>query len=262
MEIKIYQVDAFTQNLFQGNPAAVCLLDEWLDEELLQKIALENNLSETAFIVPREGQYHIRWFTPSVEVDLCGHATLAAAFCVFNLIEDNRQAVSFYSKSGPLQVSVDENKLLTMDFPALSYEPCDAPQALIDAIGVTPLETYASKDYLVILESEKQLRDIKPDLNKFLELDLRGVILSARGDHVDFVSRFFTPKKGVLEDPVTGSAHCVLTPYWSEVLGKSKLHARQISKRTGEIFCEQQGDRVLLKGYAKHYMSGTIKLID
>jgi PhzF family phenazine biosynthesis protein len=260
MEIKLYQLDAFTSQLFHGNPAAVCYLDNWLADDILQNIAMENNLSETAFIVPREGDYHIRWFTPKTEMDLCGHATLATAYVVFNYLEPHRQYVTFFSLSGKLILSQDEEGFILMDFPALSFSHCEAPANLIEGLGIEPEETYKSKDYLAIFSSEKIIREIVPRMELIASLDLRGLIISAKGDHTNFVSRFFAPQKGVPEDPVTGSAHCVLTPYWAKRLGKNKLHAKQLSVRGGEIFCEHKQDRVILKGKVVPYLSGIITL--
>lgn len=259
MQIKLYQLDAFTTQLFKGNPAAVCPLESWLDDALLQSIAAENNLSETVFMVPRHNDYHIRWFTPECEVDLCGHGTLAASFVLMNILEPSREYVTFQSASGPLHVSKVEDAF-TMDFPAANFEASDASELIGEALGTKPIEFYSNKKYMAVLESETQVRQLQPNMELLKELELDSVVVTAKGDHVDFVSRFFAPKEGIDEDPVTGSAHCLLAPYWSEKLGKAKLKAQQLSKRGGEIFCEVKGERVILKGNVKLYLSGTIDL--
>ena len=262
MQLELYQVDAFASEVFRGNPAAVCPLQSWLPDDVMQSIAMENNLSETVFFVPEGDGYRIRWFTPVAEVDLCGHATLAAAFVV--LTRDrfpNKTDVRFESKSGPLGVSRVEGDLLALDFPACPGEPCEAPPRLVESLGLTPSEVFvAERDYLAIVESETQVAALKPDFARMLELDRLGVIVSAPGDSVDFVSRFFAPFFEVPEDPVTGSAHCTLTPYWARRLGKTKLHARQISRRGGELFCEELGDRIRIAGRAVLFMEGVIRL--
>jgi PhzF family phenazine biosynthesis protein len=260
MEIKTYQVDAFTNRLFEGNPAAICLLDAWLADDLLQSIAMENNLSETAFIVPRDQDFHIRWFTPTTEIDLCGHATLAAAFVLWECNKIKAEQLVFHSLSGPLTVFRNSNKTITLDFPVRNFTACEIPNLLIQALGVEPIECYQSVDYLVVLENEKQIRDLQPDFRLLTQLKTRGIIVTAKGDHDDFVSRFFAPKKGINEDPVTGSAHCTLTPFWTERLGKNKLRARQLSKRQGEISCELKGERVQLTGNAILFSEGFIHL--
>jgi PhzF family phenazine biosynthesis protein len=260
MEIELFQLDAFTDHLFGGNPAAVCVLASWLPDDILQKIASENNLSETAFITLRDDNYHIRWFTPECEVDLCGHATLAAAYVVLHYLEPNRQVVTFYSLSGDLTINLADNNYLKMDFPALEFKEADQNSLLEQALGVKPLEVYQSKDCLVVVGSEKEVKDVAPQLADLNKLDFRGIIVTAKGEHVDFVSRYFAPRCGVSEDPATGSAHCILAPYWSEKLGKTHLHAKQLSKRQGEIFCEVVGARVLLTGKVIPYLQGKITL--
>ncbi|MCJ7593986.1 MAG: PhzF family phenazine biosynthesis protein [Desulfobacterales bacterium] len=259
MKIPIYQVDAFTGRLFSGNPAAVCPLEGWLEDALMQAIAQENNLSETAFFVPAGDGCHIRWFTPVAEVDLCGHATLASAFVFFQYIAPARDRVSFNSKSGELIVS-KEAGLLSMDFPSHPPQPCEAPADLQEALGTNMSEVLYCEDYFVVLSKEEEVRDLDPDMAGLRRLDLRGVIVTAKGNEVDFVSRFFAPKYGIDEDPVTGSAHCALTPYWSKRLGKKNLHAHQISRRGGELFCTNRGDRVSIAGSAVQYMEGVITL--
>lgn len=256
--MKIFQVDAFTTQTFKGNPAAVVPLDEWLDDKTMQNIAIENNLSETAFFVEKDdGSYRIRWFTPETEVDLCGHATLASAHVLFNHLGYPDKQIVFDSNSGKLTVEVRDN-LLWMNFPSNPPDPIPVPKLLPEAIGVIPFYTGVNTDLLILLEDEKTVRSLKPDLLILKKMEVRGVIVTAPGDDVDFVSRFFAPKVGVPEDPVTGSAHTVLTPFWSKRLSKDKLHARQISKRGGDLECIQKGDRVEIGGSAVTYLTGSI----
>ena len=259
MELPLYQIDAFTDRQFGGNPAAVCPLTEWLDDATMQAIARENNLSETAFIVREAESWRIRWFTPATEVKLCGHATLAAAFVYFRHIEPTATSISFTSLSGPLQVSRDGERL-TLDFPRRNPAPEEAPPPLAQALGVTPREVLAIDDWLVLLDSEQQVRELHPDFTLLRQLPGRGVIVTAEGRDCDFVSRFFAPKVGVDEDPVTGSAHTILTPFWAARLGRKRLRARQLSARGGELFCELRGDRVAISGTAVPYLSGRITL--
>jgi PhzF family phenazine biosynthesis protein len=259
MHIPIYQIDAFTSSLFAGNPAAVCPLDHWPDDSTLQSVAAENNLSETAFLVRRGDQYELRWFTPAVEVDLCGHATLASAFVIFTELETTKDVASFETRSGTLVVRRDGD-MLTMDFPARPPSACTPPEALLKALGQSPVAILASRDYFVVYESEEQVRSLQPDMELLRSLDRQGVIVTAAGNDVDFVSRYFAPVAGIPEDPVTGSAHCTLTPYWSERLGKTRLRALQVSARGGELWCEHRGDRVLIAGRAVKYLHGTIQL--
>jgi len=259
VKIALYQIDAFASKVFAGNPAAVCPLGGWLEHGLMQAVAQENNLSETAFFVPLDQGYHIRWFTPAAEVDLCGHATLASAYVVFTYMDPSRTRVTFQSRSGPLTVS-REGDLLAMDFPAQPPAPCDAQPALVEALGIDPAEVLRCEDYFVVLPSEKDVRSVDPDMGLLKKVDLRGVIITAKGEESDFVSRFFAPKYGVNEDPVTGSAHCALIPYWSEKLGKKDLLARQVSRRGGELFCKDKGDRVVIAGRTVAFMEGTISL--
>jgi PhzF family phenazine biosynthesis protein len=259
MKIKQYQVDAFSSKIFGGNPAAVCPLDTWLDDELLQAIAAENNLSETAFFVPTEQGFHLRWFTPVAEVSLCGHATLATAHVLFEILDYAKTNIAFTTLSGTLNVTRNGSMLL-MDFPAVPAQYCTAPAALLAGLGVHSEAVLAADDYFVVVADEATVRAIQPDFGKLAELDLRGVCVTAHGDDVDFVSRFFAPKFGIPEDPVTGSAHCTLAPYWAEKLGRNKLQARQISKRGGDIQCELKGNRVSLAGYAVTFMQAEILL--
>jgi len=259
MKIPIYQVDAFTSRLFAGNPAAVCPLQEWLDEATLQAIAAENNLSETAFFVPRGDRFHLRWFTPAVEVDLCGHATLATAFVIFNHLTPGLGLVAFDTQSGELVVR-REGDLLAMDFPARPPQPLTPHERLVDALGTQPDQVLASRDYLVVYRDQEQVRTLQPNMDLVAGLDRFAVIVTAPGGDCDFVSRFFAPAVGINEDPVTGSAHCTLVPYWSKRLRKTRLHARQISARGGELFCEDQGERVKIAGHAALYLKGEICL--
>lgn len=258
MEAPLFQVDAFTDRIFAGNPAAVCLLPRWPDAGAMQAIASENNLSETAFLVGAGSEYELRWFTPVSEVDLCGHATLASAFVLFEHFGVDG-AVTFDTRKGELSVRRDEEGLLRMDFPALPAKPADSPEGMLEALGGSPTEVLLADDYLVRYSEEREVREVDPDFAALSGLGARGVIVTAPGDTVDFVSRFFAPDCGVPEDPVTGSAHCTLTPYWAEHLGKSRLHARQISRRGGELWCELRGDRVEISGNAALYLSGSIR---
>ena len=259
--IPIYQVDAFVtgDGPFTGNPAAVCPLEEWLDEAVMQRIAAENNLAETAFLVGAQGNYRIRWFTPQTEVDLCGHATLAAAAIIFDRIEPALDRVTFCSQSGPLAVARDADRL-ALDFPSRPPLPCEVPDALLAGLGRTPLEIRASRDYLARFASEEEVRSLRPDFARLTGLDRLGVIVTAPGHDSDFVSRFFAPNAGIPEDPVTGSAHCTLIPYWSEILGKKALFARQVSERGGALWCGQEGDRVRIAGRTALYLEGSIHL--
>jgi len=255
----LFQIDAFTDTLFKGNPAAVCPLESWLDDPTLQAIAAENNVSETAFFVKRADHYELRWFTPKTEVDLCGHATLASAHVIFNFLDPNAAAVRFHTKSGELTVE-RQGDLLAMEFPSRPGTPCKAPQSLIEALGVAPMECLLARDYLAVFESEESVQSVAPNMDKLAALDCLGVIVSAPGTRSDFVSRFFAPKVGVPEDPVTGSAHCTLIPFWAAKLGKAKLHALQLSERGGELFCELHKDRVRIAGRAVTYLEGTVNL--
>lgn len=259
MEIKMFQIDAFTDNVFAGNPAAVCPLDKWLPDEIMQRIAMENNLSETAFFVKEGEDYRIRWFTPVDEVDLCGHATLASAFALFTLLNYKKEKIVFHSRSGPLYIS-REDDWLTMDFPAQPPQRCDPPSQLLSAFSIKPREVLKSEDYFVVFDNEDEILRLRPNMEKLKQLDLRGIIVTAPGKEVDFVSRFFAPALGVDEDPVTGSAHCELTPYWAQKLNKNKFKARQLSLRGGFIRTELRGDRVLILGKAVKYLEGKITI--
>lgn len=257
MKLPIYQIDAFAEKPFEGNPAAVCPLEDWLSDEILQAIAEENNLAETAFYVENEGVYQLRWFTPTKEVDLCGHATLAAAHVLFE--GSDQSQVTFQSKSGPLRV-VKNGAQLTLDFPVQFGTPCATPTELIEGLGKSPSECYAAMDYMAVYEDEATITSLMPDFSKLRKLGLRGVIATAPGDSSDFVSRFFAPNFGIDEDPVTGSAHCTLAPYWANRLGKQLMRARQLSKRTGLLQCELRNDRVFITGKTVAYLEGFIQI--
>lgn len=261
--IPLYHIDAFASQVFAGNPAAVCPLTAWLPDDRMQAIAAENNLSETAFFVaePPGGaaDYALRWFTPEVEVDLCGHATLASASVVFGDLRPDLTRVRFATKSGVLTVErAGEN--LALDFPARPPEPCARPAGLAAALGVDPAEVLAARDYLCVLADEAAVRALKPDMAALARLDKFAVIVTATGREVDFVSRFFAPANGVPEDPVTGSSHCTLIPYWAKRLDKTRLRARQLSRRGGELDCELRGERVRIAGRAVRFMTGTIHI--
>ena len=258
MRLRIFQIDAFTDAVFGGNPAAVCPLESWLDDATLQAIANENNLSETAFFVPEDGAYALRWFTPLAEVDLCGHATLASAYVVFRHEQPDADSVAFETRSGRLYVTRDDDGL-TMDFPALAAHPIESPADLAKGLGAEPRAAFADMDYLALFETEADVRAIQPDMTALARLEeRRGIIVTAPGESADFVSRFFSPRLGVPEDPVTGSAHCMLAPFWAERLGKTVLNAQQVSARGGAVQCTVAGDRVLLAGRAVQYLEGSI----
>ncbi len=259
MKLSIYQIDAFSEKTFGGNPAAVCPLERWLSDKTMQSIAQENNLSETAFFVPTEAGFHIRWFTPVTEVDLCGHATLASAYVLFTVLGYKEQEIRFESKSGLLKVA-NSGDMLVMDFPSQIPVKCETPEGILQAFNTTPVTCLKAEDYIVVFESEEAVRSAQPKLAALENVDLRGVVITAKSDECDFVSRFFAPKYGIDEDPVTGSAHTQLAPYWSKALGKTKLHAKQISQRGGELFCEIVGNRVLIAGKASKYLSGEIEI--
>jgi len=260
MKIALYIIDAFTDERFAGNPAAVCPLSEWLDDKLLQSIAAENNLSETAFFVKEGDGFGLRWFTPRVEVALCGHATLASAFVLFKYLNHESPQIRFNTKSGELLVKKDRD-VLVMDFPARKPVPIQTPEQLVQALGKKPLAVLQSPDtYLAVYENEDDILSIKPDFSLVEKLDMRCVIVTAKGGASDFVSRFFAPKVGIPEDPVTGSAHCTLIPYWSEKLGKTSLYAVQVSQRRGELYCEDMGERVGIGGKAVTYAVGEITI--
>ncbi len=259
MMLTLYQIDAFAEQAFEGIPAAVVPLKDWLPDATMQAIAEENNLAETAFFVASGAGYHIRWFTPAAEVKLCGHATLASAFVLFNMLGFEGGRIDFDSLSGTLSVT-RSGELLTLDFPSQNPTPCEAPEDLVAGLGKTPLECLGREDYLAVFTSEQDIVDIEPDHSLLAKLDLRGIIVTAPGSEVDFVARFFAPTLNVPEDPVTGSAYTHLTPFWSARLGKTKLTARQVSARGGKLICELAGDRVLISGSAVKYMEGVIEI--
>ncbi|MBT5413890.1 MAG: PhzF family phenazine biosynthesis protein [Rhodospirillaceae bacterium] len=262
MDLTLYQLDAFTDRVFGGNPAAVCPLSEWLPDETLQAIAIENNLSETAFYIPQGEDYHLRWFTPGEEVDFCGHATLATAALILMRLEPERDQVRFHTRVGMLDIA-REGDLLVMDFPVQPAGPIDEEEtaALVAALGLRPLECFGgTRDYLAVLPDEAAVRDFVPDSAKLVGLKRQATIITAPGQEVDFVSRVFAPYFGIPEDPVTGSSHCTLAPYWSKRLGKTEMTARQISRRGGSLVCIDKGERIVLKGKAAFYMEGRISL--
>jgi len=260
MKIPIYQVDAFTGRLFGGNPAAVCPLESWIPAEVMQSIAAENNLSETAFFVRKGGVFEIRWFTPKIEIALAGHPTLAAAHVIFEHLNYTAPRIAFLSESGDLGV-VKEGGVLWMDFPAFEAVPAgDAVEQVLRGLRAVPREILKGRDYLVVFDSEDDILSLRPDFGELEKLDCLGIIATARGDASDFVSRFFAPRAGILEDPVTGSAHTLLIPFWAKRLGKNSLHAFQVSERRGEIFCEHRGARVRIGGRAVTYMTGSIEV--
>jgi PhzF family phenazine biosynthesis protein len=261
MNLKIYQVDAFSENVFKGNPAAVCpLTDKWLDDAVMQNIAAENNLAETAFYIKKDGKYHIRWFTPITEVDLCGHATLASAFVLFNQENYPAENIHFHSRSGILSVRKDGG-YLTMDFPTDTITKTEVTDELIAGFDIIPDEAYKGKtDYMLIFKNENQIRNIGYDLTKISRIRARGIIITAKGDDVDFVARFFAPRSGINEDPVTGSAYTTLVPYWTRILIKKELRAIQLSRRTGFVKCKYLGERTEISGKAVLYMTGEISV--
>ncbi|MDQ6765032.1 MAG: PhzF family phenazine biosynthesis protein [Verrucomicrobiota bacterium] len=262
MKLPYFEIAAFSARPFAGNPAGVCVLQEWLPDALLQAIGTENNLAETAFIVARDGFYELRWFTPTVEVDLCGHATLASAHVIFEHLSPSAASVRFHSpRSGELGVAREGDRLV-LDFPSRPPVPCETTTQLVDALGRAPAGLYEARDYMAVFAEESDVANLTPDFAKLAQLPNQGVIVTAPGSDCDFVSRFFAPRLGIDEDPVTGSTHCYLIPYWSERLGKSTLFARQLSRRGGEVFCEDAGERVRIGGHAVTYLTGEIEVPD
>ncbi|OXS75815.1 PhzF family phenazine biosynthesis protein [Domibacillus enclensis] len=260
MRIPIYQIDAFTNEQFKGNPAAVCPLPEWINEDVMQKIATENNLSETAFFVQAPSGYELRWFTPKGEIDLCGHATLATAFVICTYLDHEGKDIAFQTKSGLLEVS-REGSLFTLLFPSREGEKCDEiPESLVKGLGKAPKEVLKSRDYMAVFETEQDVLDLELNMEELKKLDAFGVIATAKGKEVDFVSRFFAPKAGVDEDPVTGSAHCTLIPYWKKKLNKRELTALQVSERGGKLYCADLGEKVKMSGEAVTYLEGHINV--
>jgi len=260
MNLSIYQVDAFTRKTFGGNPAAVCPLTEWLADETMLKIAAENNLSETAFFVKKDEHYEIRWFTPTIEIDLCGHATLAASHVIFNCLNLEEREIKFYSsKSGNLSVEKQDD-ILVLDFPKYDLSEIEVADDLVAAVGKTPKQVWKTQGNMAMLlfETEDDVKNLQPDMSALSRLKYHEIIVTAKGTDSDFVSRLFAPRIGIPEDPVTGATHCSLIPYWAQQLGKEKLHARQLSKRGGELFCELAGERVKIGGNATLYLKGEI----
>jgi PhzF family phenazine biosynthesis protein len=257
--LKLYQVDAFAGKLFRGNPAAVCVLRKPIPEQLMQSIGAENNLAETAFVLLRKDDFEIRWFTPAVEVELCGHASLAAAYVLFKCLGYTQPEIRFWSpQSGQLKVT-QQDHLFYLDFPADNLVPVGDAELIRECIGVQPLEVYKGRtDHIAVVDSAATIKNLHPDLKKIAMLESRGLIVTAKGDDVDFVSRFFAPQSGIDEDPVTGSAHTSLIPLWSAKLGKKEMKARQLSKRGGELVCVDRGERSQIGGEAQLYMTGEI----
>lgn len=258
MKLQIFQIDAFASRPFAGNPAAVVPLDAWPPDDVMQAIAMENNLAETAFFVPGEKGYDLRWFTPTIEMDLCGHATLATGFLLFEILGTDQTILRFHTRSGELTVEKSDGRYV-LDFPSRPGVSAEAPSGLIEALGSKqPSGVLKSRDYMLVYESEADIRAIKPNFEALAAIDTHAVIVTAKGDDADFVSRFFAPEVGVPEDPVTGSAHCTLIPYWAAKLSKNELFARQVSSRGGELFCALEGDRVKIAGNAVLYLKGEI----
>ena len=257
--MKYYVVDAFAEKIFEGNPAGVCIMEKWLPDDLMRKIAMENNLSETAFAVKETNGYRLRWFTPGGEVDLCGHATLATAYVIANFVESNTTTIHFQTLSGQLTVT-KKAELYEMDFPVYTLKPVPVTEAIVEALHARPLEAFMGRDLLCVMADEDQVFGAKPDQSKLLELDGLLVHMSSKGTEYDCVSRTFAPKCGVPEDPVCGSGHCHIIPFWANRLGKTALVARQASPRGGTLYCQNKGDRVILGGYAALYSVGDIKI--
>ena len=259
MRIPIYQIDAFTKEQFKGNPAAVCKLDDWIADELMQKIAKENNLSETAFFTKKRDKYELRWFTPEYEIDLCGHATLATAYVIFNYVEENIEEINFSTKSGNLKVTKKDN-LISMIFPKREGVECEISEEIVMGLGRKPIELYKSRDYLAVFEKEEDIKNMNPDMDTLRKLNALGIIVTAKGNDVDFVSRFFVPDSVIIEDPVTGSAHSTLVPYWKRILKKDEFVADQISARGGRLYCRDLGDMIEISGSAVSYLEGYINI--
>lgn len=261
MTLPIYQVDAFAESVFKGNPAAIVPLEDWLDDTLMQQIAMENNLSETAYFVKTDSGYHIRWFTPEYEIDLCGHATLASAYVIKNFLEPHVAEIHFTTQKAGVLKAAAKDGMYTLDFPSRLPEACAIPDKLLPSLGISnAVEVLRSRDYFVVLPNEEAVRNCEPDYTLMKELDTIGVIVTARGHEADVVSRCFYPGAGIPEDPVTGSAHCNIVPYWSEKLGKTKLFCQQLSARGGDLHCELVGDRVLMSGKCALFLQGEITL--
>lgn len=259
MKLAYYHVDAFSRSCFRGNPAGVCPLEHWLPDALLQQIAAENNLSETAFFLRDGDSFELRWFTPNLEMDLCGHATLAPAHVLFTELGHQEPLIRFRTRSG-LLTATRKGELVELDFPARPPEPCQAPENLLQGLGQKPRQVLKSRDYVAVYDSQAEVAALKPDFDLLSKLDCLGIIATAPGDDSDFVSRFFAPAAGVPEDPVTGSSHCSLIPLWAEKLRKKELYARQISRRGGELFCADRGERVGIAGGAVIYSQAELRI--
>ena len=257
--IPYYEVHAFTDRLFAGNPAGVCLLREPLPDHLMQTIARENNLPATAFLLDRGGSFDLRWFSPTAQLEICGHATLASSHVLFEHVRAREKTLTFQTRAGELRVARADRRLV-LDFPARTVAPCEPPPLLIDSLGATPRKVFKGEDYLVVFERAEEIVALRPNPEGLAQLPVCGIIVTAPGEDCDFVSRFFAPQRGIAEDPVTGSAHCTLAPYWAARLGRKQLHARQLSQRGGELFCEDRGDRVGIGGTALTYLKGTLQL--
>jgi PhzF family phenazine biosynthesis protein len=261
MKLTIYQVDAFAEKVFQGNPAAVVPLEDWIEDDLMQKIAMENNLAETAYFVKTDNGFHIRWFTPAKEIDLCGHATLASAYIIKNFIEPHLAEINFTTQVAGVLRAMAKDGIYTLDFPSRMPQPCEVPGKLLKSLNITTaVEVLKSRDYFVVLPNEEAVRNIEPEFMLMKDLDSTGVIVTAKGQSADVVSRCFYPGAGIPEDPVTGSAHCNIVPYWSNKLGKTKLFCKQLSQRGGDLHCELEGDRVLMSGKCVLYLQGEITI--
>lgn len=262
MTVDIFQIDAFTNKLFGGNPAAVCPLQDWLSDAVLLNIAKENNLAETAYFIHKhDNVFHLRWFTPEIEIDLCGHATLASAYVILNCLDYDFDTVIFQTLSGELTVS-RSGEFLEMDFPSRPPQDSELPEIIKNSLSKQPTNVYKARDYVLLYDSENDIKNLKVSASilEQINLDPGGIIATAKGNNSDFVSRFFTPGAAVFEDPVTGSAHCTLVPFWAERLEKNELHAFQISDRKGELFCKLVKDRVIIRGNAVKYLRGTIEI--
>lgn len=259
MNIKVFQIDAFSDECFRGNPAAICPLDEWISDDLMQKIACENNLSETAYFKKEGDKYKLRWFTPEREIELCGHATLASAYVIFEYLNKEVKEVTFATMSGDLVVNKEEEKI-SMMLPKIECERVEVTESLIEALGVIPREVLKGNNLMVVLEDEDDVKYLKPNMEILKNIGVDGIIVTAKGREVDFVSRFFVPNSVIKEDPVTGSAHCELAPYWSRRLRKTILNAEQLSKRGGKLLCEVLDNAIKISGNAVIFLEGTIKI--
>ena len=257
MKIDIYIVDAFCEKRFKGNPAAVCILDKWLDDDIMQKIAMENNLSETAFIKRNKDSYDLRWFTPEYEIDLCGHATLASAYIIFNKLDKDINNIRFNTKSGEIYVYRVED-MIKLNFPIREGERISVDERIIEALGIIPIDVYKNRDLMIVLRDEEDIKYLQPNFDILKTLGFDGIVVTAKGTKVDFVSRYFIPNSVINEDPVTGSSHCTLVPYWAKRLKKTELVAKQLSKRGGKLYCKLNNDIIEISGKATIYMEGTI----